>query len=196
MITCDISISETLQQAAKRLSQPAIEKGFKPEALHSYKYKNGTDAYHRIRLKHPNGDKWIRPMYMDSEGLYQLGEPPELKPKLLYGLPLLEQSKNGIVCVIEGEWPADKLNKFFSDQGVSEKYIAITSGSATSAAGADWQQLAGRTCILWADNDEPGKTYIKQVSEILTDLGCSIKYVDVNALQLPQGGDCVDWLQQ
>jgi 5S rRNA maturation endonuclease (ribonuclease M5) len=197
MNTCNILTSETLQQAARRFSKPAIEKGFKPEALHSYKDQNGTDVYHRIRLKHPNGDKWIRPIYMDSDGQYQLGEPPECKglPKLLYGLPLPDQYKEAIVCVVEGEWPADKLNKFFSDQGVSEKYIAITSGSATSAAGADWQPLAGRTCILWADNDEPGENYTRQVAEALASLGCSIKYIDIDVLQLPEGGDCVDWLK-
>ena len=198
MSTCNILASETLQQAARRFSKPAIDQGFKPEALHSYKDKNGMDIYHRIRLKHPNGDKWIRPMYMDANGRYQLGEPPEFKdlPKTLYGLPLISQYNEAIVYVPEGEWPVDRLNQFFFDNNVSKKYIAITSGSATSATGADWKPLAGRTCVLWADNDEPGQKYITQVSEILISLGCSVQHINVATLQLIQGGDCVDWLGQ
>ena len=190
---------ETLERAVERLSRNAVTEGFtKLEAVHSYKDRNNKDLYHRIRRKDVNGNKWIRPIYLSATGQYSFGEPPEVKdlPKPLYELPLISQCKEAIVYVLEGEWPVDWLNKFFFDHHVSQKYIAITSGSATSAVGADWQPLAGRTCVLWADNDEPGQKYITQVSEILINLGCSIQHINVVALQLRQGGDCVDWLRQ
>jgi hypothetical protein len=61
-------MNETPQQAAQRLSASAIKGGFKPEALHEYKDSDGNILCHRIRLKHPNGEKWIRPMYLNGNG--------------------------------------------------------------------------------------------------------------------------------
>jgi putative DNA primase/helicase len=192
------SVKDGPSQAIVKLSKPAIDQGFEYQALHEYTDIDGNALYCRVRYIHHDGRKWIRPIYRDLYGNHHLGEPPSLKglPKPLYGLHLIKQCREAIIYVLEGEWPTDGLNKFFFDNDVRKKYIAITSGSATSATAADWQPLAGRTCVLWADNDEPGQKYITQVSEILTGLGCSVQHIDVAALHLPQGGDFIDWLQQ
>jgi len=68
-------MSETPQQAARRLAASAIHDGYVPEALHTYTDAKGNPLYWRIRLKHPGtGDKWVRPMKVNGEG-YALGEP-------------------------------------------------------------------------------------------------------------------------
>jgi len=96
---------ETPQQAARRLSAPALRKGFRPEALHVYTNANGAPIFWRIRCKHPEtGAKWIRPMMrQDEDGAFTLGEPtfaPGAKP--LYRLHDLAQHPDSAVIVVEG----------------------------------------------------------------------------------------------
>jgi putative DNA primase/helicase len=38
----------------------------------------------------------------------------------------------------------------------------------------DWSPLAGKTVIIWPDNDAPGFEYAKAVSARLTSLGCTV----------------------
>ena len=78
-------MSETAKEAARRLAAPAIAKGFQPEALHTYFAADGSPLYWRIRAKHVNGDKWIRPMKLNGHG-YELGEPAFANGKPLYRL--------------------------------------------------------------------------------------------------------------
>jgi 5S rRNA maturation endonuclease (ribonuclease M5) len=181
------------QMAARNFSAKQIENGFHPEALHAYTDMQGNVLYWRIRLKHPNGTKWIRPMFKDSSGNFQIGERAHTT-KPLYGLHRLALHPNAQVFIVEGEHPADLLNSFFEKQNINDKYIAITSGSATSADAADWQPLAKKHCIIWPDNDEPGENYAKQVLEKLAELECKLEIVDIKNLNLPNGGDCIDLL--
>jgi len=48
--------------------------------------------------------------------------------------------------------------------------------------------------IIWPDNDEAGRRYAETVADILLGLGCSVRMIDVAALNLPPKGDVVDWL--
>lgn len=185
----------TFELAAQQFSKHKIAEGFHLEALHTYMDVDGNTLYWRIRLKHSNGEKWIRPMHKDVHGKFYLGEPPELKIKTLYGLQYIKKHQNAQVFIVEGEYPADSLNIFFQKHNVQDQYIAITSGSASSAESADWQPLAGRSCFIWPDNDTPGENYLNQVSVKLNNLGCAINQIEITDLNLPISGDCVDWLR-
>jgi len=185
----------TPQNAARNFSKKQIEEGFIPEALHTYTDLHGNTLYWRIRLKHPNGNKWIRPMHKDAHNQFHLGEPSDQKIKPLYGLQLLPMHSDAQIFIVEGEYPADTLNHFFKKQGVENKYIAITSGSATSAESANWKPLAGKHCVIWPDNDAPGENYAKLVSEILKQIACTLKMIDIHSLGLHHGDDCVDWIK-
>jgi hypothetical protein len=90
------------------LSAKAVKDGFKPEALHKYRNAEGNILFHRIRLKHPNGEKWIRPMYVNGRG-YELGEPEFLNGKTLYQLPQLIARPADPVWFVEGELCVDAL---------------------------------------------------------------------------------------
>ena len=67
-------MTETLDMAARRLAASQIAMGFALTAIHTYVTKDGAPIYWRIRLKHQNGDKWVRPMYRNGAA-YILGEP-------------------------------------------------------------------------------------------------------------------------
>jgi len=179
---------ETPQQAARRLSAPALREGFKPEALHAYSNESGEPIFWRIRCKHPDGRKWIRPMRQNEDGAFVMGEPtfaPGTKP--LYRLHDLARHPDDTVIVAEGEKAVDALARL----GVQ----STTSGGAQSASGADWTPLAGRSVLIWPDSDEPGAQYGREVADKLLALGCDVKIIDTAALNLPPKGDAADWIE-
>lgn len=182
-------MTETPQQAARRLAAGEIAKGFAPVGLHEYRDTDGAPLFWRIRCKHPDtGEKWIRPMHLNGNG-YKLGEPATQGKKPLYRLPeLLAADPAALVWIVEGETCADALARL----GVT----VTTSGSASSADAADWEPLQGRCAVLWPDNDKPGAGYADAVAERLRALGCVVELVDVDGLRLPAHGDCVDWLRE
>jgi energy-coupling factor transporter ATP-binding protein EcfA2 len=73
--------------------------------------------------------------------------------------------------------------------------LATTSGGASSDDVTDWQPLAGRDVIIWADNDEAGAGYQDRVTARLYALGCAVQHIDIARLDLPPKGDTVDWLK-
>lgn len=179
---------ESFKEAARRLAADAIRKGMQPVGLHPYTSADGDPLFWRIRCKHPGtGEKWIRPMHWTGSG-YAIGEPPAPPArKPLYRLHELAGAADGAtVYVVEGEACADALARL--------GLLATTSGSASSAEGADWSPLRGRRTRLWPDNDEHGAKYVADVEAHLRALDCSVERVDVDALGLPAKGDCVDWL--
>jgi len=179
-------MTETHKEAAKRLAGPMLDKGFKPVALHTYTDVNGEPLYWRIRCKHPDTlEKWIRPMKLNGHG-YELGEPKFPNGKPLYALHRIASNPAAVVWIMEGEQKADALNKI--------GLIATTSGSATSAAGADFEPLRGRTLKLWPDNDDPGKSYAGEVASILLGMGGTVSCIDVDKLNLGKGEDVIEWL--
>lgn len=183
-------MTETAEQAARRLAADAIRDGYAPTALHEYRDADGTPLLWRIRCKRADGAKWIRPMHLNGNG-YQLGEPKApAAGRPLYRLPeLLAADTGAVVFVVEGETCADALGKL--------GLLATTSGSSSSATGADWTPLQGHAVVLWPDNDAPGMKYAAAVAERLRALGCDVRTVARDVVQaLPEGGDVVDWLAE
>lgn len=178
-------ISKEVKEAALKLTGWKLKEGFKPAGLHEYTDPTGVPLYWRIRLKHPDtGKKEIFAMRPNGKG-YILKEPEFHHNKPLYRLHTLASSGPVVVC--EGETCVNALARI----GI----IATTSGSSSSAAGADWQPLAGKPVVIWPDNDAWGQSYARDVREKLSALGCTLKTIDVSALDLPEKGDAVDWLR-
>jgi RecA-family ATPase len=156
-------------------------------ALHEYQDARGQPLFWRIRCKHPDGRKWIRPLYRDG-GSWRIGEPVfPTTGKPLYRLPELLAQPDAEVWIVEGETCADALREC----GV----LATTSGSADSAGSADWKPLAGRSVTIWPDHDDAGRRYADAVADKLRALDCVVKRIDTAPLELPEKGDAVDWRQ-
>jgi len=182
-----IDAVETPQQAARRLSAPALRKGYKPTGLHAYTNASGKPIYWRIRAEHETEPKWIRPMMQNAGGGYVLGEPPAPPAgKPLYSLHRIAADPAAVVIVTEGEKAADALGKL----GI----VATTSGGASSASATNWTPLQGRAVLIWPDADEPGAQYASDVADKLLALGCTVQVIDVAALGLPPKGDAFDWI--
>lgn len=187
MADLTIKPSDEARMAAGRLSAQAKADGYKAEALHTYTDTSGNPLYWRIRAKHDNGEKWIRPMHHDGSQ-YRIGEPTApAGGKPLYGLHALALQPDDAVYLVEGEKAADALLRL--------GHVAVTSGAADSANVADWTPLAGRSVTIWPDNDEAGAKYLADCLPLLQAAGVTaISIVDVPALLLPNKGDVVDWL--
>ncbi|KTC93375.1 YfjI family protein [Legionella cincinnatiensis] len=178
------AVSWLIEQYAKK----ELAEGFQPTALHQYNDEENNLIYFRIRLKHPDGRKWIRPFHFNTEkDDWIIGEPTFESGKPLYLLSNIGSDLARDVWVVEGEQKADLLT--------SLGFIAVTSGSSTSATDANWDVLRGRSIVIWRDFDESGLQYSQEVTNILQSIGCSLRYIDVNQLSLPDGGDVVDWFK-
>ena len=122
-----------------------------------------------VKRFEPDGtreSKTFRPYcYKTVEGVTKwVPGAPDLRP--LYRLPDIALSQTVVLC--EGEGCADALTA-----------IGIPATSAMQGANApidktDWSPLAGKTVIVWPDNDEAGLTYARAVSDRLAAMGCKV----------------------
>ncbi|MDI1360861.1 DUF3631 domain-containing protein [Methylotenera sp.] len=178
-----------IKQAAKAITENQRKNGYISEALHNYTDVDGNILYVRLRMVNINGDKWIRPLSRNIVGDWtELKEPIFSDGKPLYNLHSIANNPNNAIYLVEGEKCADALIKL--------GLIATTSGGASSAKDASWQILAGREIIIWPDNDQAGLQYASDAFVKLTSVNATVKQVDIDLLNLPVKGDCVDWMQQ
>ncbi|RQY15532.1 DUF3631 domain-containing protein [Burkholderia stagnalis] len=179
--------------AAARLFAFKTREGFATVAVHLYRRPDGSILYGRVRMHKPdaNGghEKFVRPFWNDGTD-WALGEPNQDGGKLLYGLPDLSAHPDAPVFVTEGEQKADALTRIGAG-----RFVAITSGGATSAGGADWSPLAGRRVLLWPDRDDPGAKYADEVTAKLSEQVCTVERLNVAAMSLPHAGDVMDWIE-
>ena len=169
-----------IEYHAKRIT---LTDGFKLVSIHHYTDPNGDVLFSRLRLQNPQTlEKKILPFtFIDGE--YVIKEPVFNGKKPIYNQHLLIDKD--MVFWVEGELKADELTKL----GV----VATTSGGATSQARADFDTLRGKKIMIWPDNDKAGLTHAAAVSSLLKAINCSVAIVDVSQLDLPKGGDFIDW---
>ncbi len=179
--------TETPIAAARRLTRFVQNEGFGIKALYAYNAEDGSPFYWRIRLESQNDKKRIFPMRC-IDGKYELKEPAfGSTGKPLYGLEQLRKAR-APVWVVEGEKCVEEMKE--------HGFVAVSaSNGAEGMTKADWTPLKGRKCILWPDNDEPGKKAMDRAAQTLRGIGCDIDIVDVSVLKLEPGDDCVDYFK-
>ena len=142
-------------------------------AVHRYTKDNKTVSA-VIRLE-SGGKKEFRQASLN--GSWQMKAPP--RPSVLYNYDKIKTAPT--VVVVEGEKAADAL--------IGYDFPATTSaGGASNAKGADWSVLDGKQVILWPDNDDPGRNYMKQVESIID---AQIKWCEPELLEKGDAWDFV-----
>ncbi len=187
MVTTTHPTIENVKQEAEKLYSDLIGKGYSIATVYPpYTNEEGKLLFWRVRFDNPDQSKEIRPIFI-SHGKWQKGEPNAPKGKPLYNMEEVYSHPDKTIWIVEGEKCVLSLQKL--------GLLATTSGSATSADGTDWGLLAGREVIIWADNDDSGRSYREKVTSVLRDLDCQISWVDIGKLGFADTADSFDWLK-
>jgi putative DNA primase/helicase len=149
---------------------------------HVYKYRNlaGDVVHETVRFK-PKDFRQRRPVGQGRYAWNLSGISP-----VLYQLPALHAANaDQTVWIVEGEKDADRLG------GLG--LLATTNPmGALKWSMVDSSPLAGRHCVLIADNDDNGRKHVQQVAADLHGKAASVKTLDLPGL--PEKGDVSDWL--
>ena len=138
-----------------------------------------------IRYRDSNGKKHFWQVSPIADG-WILKRPEGKMP--LYNRIQVAEAK--VVCVVEGEKCVHALRHC--------GHVGTTSPmGAGKAAYADWSPLAGKTVILWPDNDEGGIKHMQDVAGILDKLEppTGVYWVDPKGLNLAAKGDVADFVK-
>lgn len=149
-------------------------------ALYTYADKDGEIIGYIGRIERPEGGKEYRPLtYCENRSGNREWRPKGFPaPRPLYRLHALYSEPSKPVLVVEGEKAADAAALAFPN------YIAITSPNGAKSAGkADWSPLAGRTVVVWPDNDAEGKGYAGDVARLAAQAGALF----VGIVEIPAG---------
>ncbi len=141
-------------------------------------YQGDKRVFKQYRFDTNSGD-WVLGL-KDSEG-------NRIAPHHLYRLPQLIASKRTIhLC--EGEKCADRL--------VNLGLTATTSGSASSWRDEFAQYFAGRSVIVWQDNDSAGDKFAQNVIKSLSGVVKTIKRINLahHVKNAPEGYDVADFI--
>ena len=107
----------------------------------------------------------------------------------LYGLDKLAARPDAPVLVVEGEKAAEAAQELLG------AYVVVTwPAGSQSWHKANWRPLAGRSVLLWPDNDEPGLECMEKLAAILADprgTACSVSLLKPSSV--PPGFDAADW---
>lgn len=102
------------------------------------------------------------------------GEAKMPDPRPLYRIPQIKNASQ--VVLVEGEKCADALER------VGVEATTAMGGAKTDFSKTDWSPLAGKTVVVWEDNDASGAGLAERVRPHLEAIGCT-----VCALQIPPG---------
>jgi hypothetical protein len=107
----------------------------------------------------------------------------------LYGLCELLARPDAMVIVTEGEKVADAARRLFP------KSVAVASmNGAMSPHKTDWAQVAGRTVVIWPNNDEAGLGFARACARLVTDSGAGSTAIVAIPPEWPAGWDLADEL--
>lgn len=157
----------------------------KPTRRHTYTTPDGQVNFYHDRHEKKGGErKQFAPLSLwrkDDRFEWRFKAPPEPRP--LYGLPGLVAFPDAKVWFVEGEKAAEALHKLLPKQPV-----LCWQGGSQAVAKSDYSPLDGRDCVVFPDNDLPGKKAGNDLARRLKAAGAgSVHLVDVDQLALVPG---------
>lgn len=166
-----------------------------PEATWVYRARDGAVLGHVYRFRTSDGGKEILPLVWGRHDVTKVEDWRWMQwtaPRPLYGLDRL---RDGFpVLVVEGEKCADAAH-----QALGEKFDVISwPGGGKATDKADWSPIAERNVIIWPDCDaqrpkddpdgapmpevrQPGTVTAERIAEILHELGCKVRIMQIPA---------------
>lgn len=163
---------------------PAMGRRPHEEGRWEFRDAEGRLLVVRVRTPDPERGKAVITYTWCETGLGMAEWRPKAPehPWPLYGLDRLAKRPDAPVLVVEGEKTADAAEWIFPGT------VAVTSGSADSAAAAGWDALAGRSVVIWPDADDAGQGYAVKVAGLLAGKAAEVRLV---ALPAP----ITDWVK-
>jgi len=157
---------------------PPAFREFQYVTHYTYKDVNGEVLLHVGRYEHA-GKKQVIPYAIQpkKEGQWWRAGLGEFKDSLrpIYNMQKVANSLE--VWIVEGEKTVDSLSKI----GI----VATCCIGGSGAAGkADWTLLCGKSVIIWADKDDAGQKYQKDVIKVLQNLSVKFRIVNTAKVEL------------
>ena len=146
-----------------------------------------TDAEGKLiaivyRYDPPSGKKEFRPWDVKRRKMV----PPEPRP--LYNQPGIAGAS--AVILVEGEKSAQAL----IDAGVHA--TTAMHGANAPIDKTDWSPLAGKSVLIWPDNDAPGMHYAQAAAQAALQAGAASCEILMPPANRPQGWDAADALAE
>lgn len=145
----------------------------KPSMTHGYHNEDGELLQHVYRFDPSTGKQVLPLIYCTDGNLSEWRYQALAVPRPLYGLERLKSSDH--VLIVEGEKTADAARRMLG----FDIPVVTWSGGSNAVAKANWVPLAGKSVVLWPDNDSPGfKAAIAVADELAKVDAASIKIVE------------------
>lgn len=178
---------------------------YTPSAVYPYRNKNGQLLGYVLRVEFDGrkitpGIWWTKCEASGFEG-WAHGSYPSPRP--LYGLDRLYANPDHQVLLVEGEKCADAACVYMEGKRV----VPVTwMGGGKAIEKTYWKSIAGRSVIIWPDNDpegwkttlgyaRPGGGWKPGLVELLYKAGAAkVKIVEITPSSRPEGWDIADAL--
>lgn len=156
-------------------------KTFKDTTIQEYHYGETV----KVRFQNGTG-KDFRFFHHGDDGKLKMGAKDKKLP--LYNHRMVNQDTD-MVLVCEGEKTADALASV-------NTVPVVTGGGSKDIKNRDWQCLENKTVVLCRDNDEPGETWIEDLSNLLAyEYDCQVLKVDIPG-NWGEKDDFADWVHE
>jgi hypothetical protein len=183
------AITRKDRAVGERNSKPVgkVESKSKVESRKTWELRDADDslvAYH-VREDRPGGKvvRWRMP-----DGTWKLDRETAELP--LYGADKAASAPaECAVVVVEGEKAADALNAVLEAHGRPLVAVGTVTGASGTPSAESLGVLAGRSVVLWPDNDEAGYVHMGRVAEGLSGVA-EVRWFEWD--DAPDKGDAAD----
>jgi putative DNA primase/helicase len=167
-------IAPTADTPAHPLAHP---KRGRPNGLWGYKDAESRTFACDFRFDKPNGGKDVLPCtWCQNDSGARAWRWMSTKPRPIYGLDRLAARPEAPVLLVSGCKCTD------AGERLVPTHASVTwQGGDDSVELVDWKALAGRTVVVWADNDPSGIKAMRNAAARLKLLGCSVRFVQIPA---------------
>lgn len=144
-----------------------------PSLVHEYRTVDDQLLGYVLRVNKEDGGKDFLPLFYFEDGGWQFKGFKGNTPRPLYNAQELTKKPHARVMITEGEKACDAAQRMLPD------WVCLSIfGGAGAVKKQNLSILRGRDCVLWPDNDNPGRKAMARLSEALKPIVASVAVVD------------------